>query len=89
MDALAPTGPVYQAGTLSGNPIAMAAGFACLNEVAQPGVHETLDELTARLAEGLLEAAEEAGIPLVVSSFFVLFRYRFSASWQFSISICV
>ncbi|WP_252966315.1 glutamate-1-semialdehyde 2,1-aminomutase, partial [Shigella flexneri] len=43
MDALAPTGPVYQAGTLSGNPIAMAAGFACLNEVAQPGIHETLD----------------------------------------------
>ncbi len=67
MDALAPTGPVYQAGTLSGNPIAMAAGFACLNEVAQPGVHETLDELTSRLAEGLLEAAEEAGIPLVVN----------------------
>ena len=67
MDALAPTGPVYQAGTLSGNSIAMAAGFACLNEVAQPGVHETLDELTTRLAEGLLEAAEEAGIPLVVN----------------------
>ena len=67
MDALAPTGPVYQAGTLSGNPIAMAAGFACLNEVAQAGVHETLDELTTRLAEGLLEAAEEAGIPLVVN----------------------
>ena len=42
-------------------------GFACLNEVAQPGVHETLDELTSRLAEGLLEAAEEAGIPLVVN----------------------
>ncbi|EAA8966171.1 aspartate aminotransferase family protein, partial [Salmonella enterica] len=67
MDALAPTGPVYQAGTLSGNPIAMAAGFACLNEVAQPGIHETLDELTTRLAEGLLEAAEEANIPLVVN----------------------
>lgn len=67
MDALAPTGPVYQAGTLSGNPIAMAAGFACLNEVAQPGVHETLDELTTRLAEGLREAAEEAGIPMVVN----------------------
>ncbi len=45
----------------------MAAGFACLNEVAQPGVHETLDELTTRLAEGLLEAAKEAGIPLVVN----------------------
>ncbi len=67
MDALAPTGPVYRAGTLSGNPIAMAAGFACLNEVAQPGIHETLDELTTRLAEGLLEAAEEANIPLVVN----------------------
>ncbi|MEN3024195.1 aspartate aminotransferase family protein, partial [Pseudomonas aeruginosa] len=46
---------------------ATAAGFACLNEVAQPGVHETLDELTTRLAEGLREAAEEAGIPLVVN----------------------
>ena len=67
MDALAPTGPVYQAGTLSGNPIAMAAGFACLTEVAQPGIHETLDELTTRLAEGLLEAAEETAIPLVVN----------------------
>ena len=67
MDALAPTGPVYQAGTLSGNPIAMAAGYACLTEVAQPGIHETLNELTMRLAEGLLEAAEEANIPLVVN----------------------
>ncbi|WP_254558120.1 aminotransferase class III-fold pyridoxal phosphate-dependent enzyme, partial [Salmonella enterica] len=45
MDALAPTGPVYQAGPLSGNPSAMAAGFACLKEVAQPGMHETRDEL--------------------------------------------
>ncbi|STE88403.1 glutamate-1-semialdehyde 2,1-aminomutase [Escherichia coli] len=57
----------------------MAAGFACLNEVAQPGVHETLDELTTRLAEGLLEAAEEAGIPLVVNhvgGMFGIFLYR-------------
>ena len=45
----------------------MAAGFACLTEVAQPGIHETLNELTTRLAEGLLEAAEEANIPLVVN----------------------
>ncbi len=67
MDALAPTGPVYQAGTLSGNPIAMAAGYACLTEVAQPGVHETLTDLTTRLANGLLDAAQEAGIPLVVN----------------------
>ena len=68
MDALAPTGPVYQAGTLSGNPIAMAAGFACLTEVAQPGVHETLTELTNQLAQGLLDAARDAGIPLVVNN---------------------
>ena len=68
MDALAPTGPVYQAGTLSGNPIAMAAGFACLSEVAQPGVHETLTELTNQLAQGLLDAARDAGIPLVVNN---------------------
>lgn len=67
MDALAPTGPVYQAGTLSGNPIAMAAGYACLTEVAQPGIHETLTDLTTRLANGLLDAAQEAGVPLVVN----------------------
>lgn len=67
MEALAPTGPVYRAGTLSGNPIAMAAGFACLTEVAQPGIHETLTDRTTQLANGLLEAAEEAGIPLVVN----------------------
>jgi len=67
MEALAPTGPVYQAGTLSGNPIAMAAGYACLTEVAQPGIHATLTDLTTRLAEGLREAAQQAGIPLVVN----------------------
>ena len=58
----------YQAGTLSGNPIAMAAGFACLSEVAQPGVHETLTDLTNQLSQGLLDAAREAGIPLVVNN---------------------
>ncbi|CAM3707491.1 glutamate-1-semialdehyde 2,1-aminomutase [Rahnella victoriana] len=67
MDALAPTGPVYQAGTLSGNPIAMAAGIACLTQVAQPGVHQTLTERTTQLAEGLLEAAQEENIPFVVN----------------------
>ncbi|PBI81887.1 MULTISPECIES: glutamate-1-semialdehyde 2,1-aminomutase [Rahnella] len=67
MEALAPTGPVYQAGTLSGNPIAMAAGIACLTQVAQPGVHQTLTERTTQLAEGLLEAAQEENIPFVVN----------------------
>lgn len=67
MEALAPTGPVYQAGTLSGNPIAMAAGFACLSEIAKPGNHEKLTALTTQLAEGLLAAAKEANIPLVIN----------------------
>lgn len=67
MQALAPTGPVYQAGTLSGNPIAMAAGFACLTEVAKPGVHQKLTKLTNQLADGLLAAAKAENIPLVVN----------------------
>ncbi|PIJ49805.1 glutamate-1-semialdehyde-2,1-aminomutase [Erwinia sp. OLTSP20] len=68
MMALAPTGPVYQAGTLSGNPIAMAAGHACLSEIARTGVHETLTALTNQLAQGLLDAAKEQAIPLVVNN---------------------
>ncbi len=64
---LASTGLVYQAGTLSGNPIAMAAGYACLTAVSQVGVHQTLTELTDRLAEGLRHAAKEENIPLVVN----------------------
>ncbi|PKH22786.1 glutamate-1-semialdehyde-2,1-aminomutase [Enterobacterales bacterium CwR94] len=67
MEALAPTGPVYQAGTLSGNPIAMAAGFACLTEIAKPGTHAALSELTEQLAEGLRAAAHAENIPLVVN----------------------
>ncbi|MGL9735238.1 MAG: glutamate-1-semialdehyde 2,1-aminomutase [Symbiopectobacterium sp.] len=67
MQAMAPTGPVYQAGTLSGNPIAMAAGFACLSEVAKLGVHDTLTALTTQLAQGLEAAAKAQHIPLVVN----------------------
>lgn len=78
MAALAPTGPVYQAGTLSGNPIAMAAGYACLNEVAQPGLHQTLTELTEMLAQGLLDAAREENIPLVVNRVGGMFGLFFS-----------
>ncbi|PTX59376.1 glutamate-1-semialdehyde 2,1-aminomutase [Melghirimyces profundicolus] len=63
MDLVAPTGPVYQAGTLSGNPIAMAAGYATLTELKKPGTYEQLEERAARLEEGLSQNAEEAGIP--------------------------
>ncbi|MBK5071993.1 glutamate-1-semialdehyde 2,1-aminomutase [Budviciaceae bacterium CWB-B4] len=67
MAALAPTGPVYQAGTLSGNPIAMAAGYACLSQLTDVGVYSQLAERTEQLANGLLEAAKRQGIPLVMN----------------------
>ncbi|MFT4464899.1 MAG: glutamate-1-semialdehyde 2,1-aminomutase [Sodalis sp. (in: enterobacteria)] len=80
MAALAPTGPVYQAGTLSGNPVAMAAGYACLREVARPGVHQQLMQQTERLAQGLLSAAESAGVPLVVNHVGSMFGLFFTDS---------
>jgi len=63
MEKLAPLGPVYQAGTLSGNPIAMAAGIAVINRLSQPGTYEDLAFKGERLAKGLKEAADIAGIP--------------------------
>ena len=66
MASIAPDGPVYQAGTLSGNPVAMAAGLATLQAIDEPGFYEQLSEKTAELAEGLSTAAAEAGIPLSV-----------------------
>lgn len=66
MEHIAPQGPVYQAGTLSGNPLAMAAGIATLGELNEPGFYETLDEKTGRLADGLKRVAQNAGIPAVV-----------------------
>jgi glutamate-1-semialdehyde 2,1-aminomutase len=57
MERIAPSGPVYQAGTLSGNPIAVAAGLATLRELQKPGVYDQLDRLAARLADGLKMAA--------------------------------
>ena len=67
MDHLAPAGPVYQAGTLSGNPLAMAAGIATLDALAVDGVYETLEARGARLAQGLRSAAAGAGVPYAVS----------------------
>ena len=61
MDLLAPEGPVYQAGTLSGNPLALAAGLRCLEILRRPGTYARLEELGARLADGLTEAARAAG----------------------------
>jgi len=61
---VAPLGPVYQAGTLAGNPLAMTAGIATLRELARPGVYETLEQRSAWLAEGIGAAARAAGVPV-------------------------
>jgi glutamate-1-semialdehyde 2,1-aminomutase len=63
MEKMAPAGPVYQAGTLSGNPLAVEAGLATLEALARPGTYQKLDKLGARLGEGLIKAAQMAGIP--------------------------
>lgn len=68
MDSIAPTGPVYQAGTLSGNPIAMSAGLAALTELEKPEVYDQLAEKTRYLAEGLQAAADEVGISVYTNS---------------------
>lgn len=67
MEMVAPSGPVYQAGTLSGNPVAMAAGLAVLNELQKPGVYQRLEDLSAQLEAGLRSAASDAGVPVTVN----------------------
>jgi glutamate-1-semialdehyde 2,1-aminomutase len=66
MEMVAPSGPVYQAGTLSGNPLSMAAGLATLCALQVPGVYEQLEERGAQLEAGLVKAAVAAGMPLSV-----------------------
>ncbi|BDX05324.1 glutamate-1-semialdehyde 2,1-aminomutase [Planctobacterium marinum] len=67
MAHLAPSGPVYQAGTLSGNPIAMSAGLAALNAIQAPGLYETLTQNTERLALGIQAEAKAVGVPMTVN----------------------
>ncbi len=64
MDCLAPLGPVYQAGTLSGNPLAMAAGIAALEELKATGAYDRLEQLGAQLETGMRDAAKAAGVPV-------------------------
>jgi len=68
MEQLAPLGPVYQAGTLSGNPVATACGLATLREVSRPGFYESLAAKTRSLTEGLAGAARSAGVPFSADS---------------------
>ena len=79
MEYLAPLGPVYQAGTLSGNPVAMAAGLKTLELIATPGFYETLTTKTDKLATGLKERAHQAGVALTTNNVGGMFGLFFSA----------
>ena len=78
MSSLAPDGPVYQAGTLSGNPLAMAAGLATLQAIDEGGFFESLADKTSELASGLAAAAANAGVPLQTESLGGMFGFVFS-----------
>ena len=80
MSRLAPLGPVYQAGTLSGNPVATACGLATLREVTRPGFYETLSARTRALVEGLESVARRAGVPMCGDSEGGMFGFFFSST---------
>ncbi len=79
MEYIAPLGPVYQAGTLSGNPVAMAAGLATLDLVMQPGFYETLAARTQNLCDGLRQVAADAGVALSTNNVGGMFGFFFTA----------
>jgi glutamate-1-semialdehyde 2,1-aminomutase len=78
MEHIAPLGPVYQAGTLSGNPVAMAAGLATLNIIAQPDFYERLTKQTSKLVKGLEERAAKTNIPLTTNQAGAMFGFFFT-----------
>ena len=80
MSQLAPLGPVYQAGTLSGNPVATACGLATLKEISKPGFFDALSAKTQGLVKGLEGAARDAGVPLVGDSQGGMFGFFFADS---------
>jgi glutamate-1-semialdehyde 2,1-aminomutase len=79
MSQLAPLGPVYQAGTLSGNPVATACGLATLRQIAKPGFFDALAVKTKTLVDGLSAAAREAGVPFVADCEGGMFGFFFAA----------
>ncbi|MDP3755797.1 glutamate-1-semialdehyde 2,1-aminomutase [Polaromonas sp.] len=80
MSCIAPLGPVYQAGTLSGNPLAMAAGLTTLKLISAPGFHATLSGYTSLMLQGLQERADAAGIPFVTTQAGGMFGLYFSGA---------
>jgi glutamate-1-semialdehyde 2,1-aminomutase len=79
MSQIAPSGPIYQAGTLSGNPVAMAAGLATLELIQAPGFYEGLSAKTMQLREGLQKTANEAGIAFTTTGVCAMFGLYFCA----------
>ncbi|MBS1966638.1 MAG: glutamate-1-semialdehyde 2,1-aminomutase [Chloroflexi bacterium SZAS-1] len=80
MQQIAPAGPVYQAGTLSGNPLAMVAGAATLRAISAPGVFERLSQVAAQLRDGFAAAAEAANVPLQAASVGSMWGFFFAAA---------
>ena len=78
MASIAPDGPVYQAGTLSGNPVAMAAGLATLEQIDEPGFYDSLGKKTSQLIDGLAAAAQDAGIPMATECLGGMFGFVFT-----------
>ncbi|MBE9076147.1 glutamate-1-semialdehyde 2,1-aminomutase [Romeria aff. gracilis LEGE 07310] len=79
MEMIAPAGPVYQAGTLSGNPLAMTAGLKTLEILRRPGTYEQLEKITKKLSDGLLETAREQGHEVYGGSLSAMFGLFFTA----------
>ena len=82
MERLAPLGPVYQAGTLSGNPVAMAAGLATLEAISRPGFHAALAASTTQLVNGIAAAAQESGVALATNHVCGMFGIFFTSEPQ-------
>jgi len=82
MEYIAPTGPVYQAGTLSGNPVAMSAGLAALSQLNQPGLYDQLYARVDQLLDGMQQLADEAGIPLTTNRAGSMFGFFFTKEKQ-------
>jgi glutamate-1-semialdehyde 2,1-aminomutase len=78
MEKIAPLGPVYQAGTLSGNPLAMAAGLTTLELISRPGFHAELSDYTTRMLDGLKARADAAGVAFVTTQVGGMFGLYFS-----------
>ena len=79
METVAPAGPMYQAGTLSGNPLAMTAGIETLKVLRQPDVFDEIEQKAAKLGEGIGEAAEEAGVPIFQTRVGTMFSNFFTS----------